>query len=63
MAESLTRLQYTVTFLSVMWAFGQLVASVVAWGFIANFSCDPSASPGECAKGANMGWRYTFYAL
>ncbi|KAI5888960.1 MFS general substrate transporter [Schizophyllum commune H4-8] len=55
--------QYTVTFLSVMWAFGQLVASVVAWGFIANFSCDPSILPGECAKGANMGWRYTFYAL
>ncbi|KAL1704300.1 major facilitator superfamily domain-containing protein [Schizophyllum commune] len=55
--------QYTVTFLSVMWAFGQLVASVVAWGFIANFSCDPSTSPGECAENANMGWRYTFYAL
>uniref|UniRef100_D8QAY0 Major facilitator superfamily (MFS) profile domain-containing protein n=1 Tax=Schizophyllum commune (strain H4-8 / FGSC 9210) TaxID=578458 RepID=D8QAY0_SCHCM len=54
---------YTVTFLSVLWASGQLVASVVAWGFIANFSCDSSASPGECAKGTNMGWRYTFYAL
>ncbi|KAL1661254.1 major facilitator superfamily domain-containing protein [Schizophyllum commune] len=59
----LKRLQYTVTFLSVMWAFGQLVASVVAWGFIANFPCNPSASSEECAKGANMGWRYTFYAL
>ncbi|KAL1704299.1 major facilitator superfamily domain-containing protein [Schizophyllum commune] len=56
-------LQYLLTFLSAAWAAGQLVASVVAWGFIANFSCDADTPQGECSKANNMGWRYTFYLL
>ncbi|KAL1750696.1 major facilitator superfamily domain-containing protein [Schizophyllum commune] len=55
--------QYLLTFLSASWATGQLVASVVAWGFIANFSCDANTPQGDCSKANNMGWRYTFYLL
>ncbi|KAH7920233.1 MFS general substrate transporter [Leucogyrophana mollusca] len=55
--------QWTLTLLSLWWAAGQLVASLVAWIFIANFSCDPSIPDGECTKAQNMGWRYTFYTL
>ncbi|KAG2035762.1 major facilitator superfamily domain-containing protein [Suillus americanus] len=55
--------QWTLTLLSVWWALGQLVASLISWGFISNFSCDPSIPSGQCAKSANMGWRYTVYTL
>ncbi|KAL1727059.1 major facilitator superfamily domain-containing protein [Schizophyllum commune] len=55
--------QYLLTFLSAAWAAGQLVASVVAWGFIAKFSCDADTPQGDCSKANNMGWRYTFYLL
>ncbi|KAG0695128.1 major facilitator superfamily domain-containing protein [Suillus ampliporus] len=55
--------QWTLTLLSVWWALGQLVASLISWGFIANFSCNPSIPSGQCAKSANMGWRYTLGAL
>ncbi|KAG1821035.1 MFS general substrate transporter [Suillus subaureus] len=55
--------QWTLTLLSVWWALGQLVASLISWGFIANFSCIPSIPAGQCAKSANMGWRYTLYTL
>ncbi|KAG2370196.1 major facilitator superfamily domain-containing protein [Suillus spraguei] len=53
--------QWTLTLLSIWWAVGQLVASLIGWGFIANFSCDPSIPSGQCSKSANMGWRYTLY--
>ncbi|KAK2744622.1 hypothetical protein FQN57_004227 [Myotisia sp. PD_48] len=52
------------TLLSVWWPIGQLIASLIAWGFIPNFSCDdglPSClnSPAPCcSKEDNMGWRY-----
>jgi MFS family permease len=55
--------QWTLTLLSVWWALGQLVASLISWGFIANFSCNPSIPAGQCPKSANMGWRYTLYTL
>lgn len=55
--------QWTLTLLSVWWALGQLVASLISWGFIANFSCNPSIPSGQCATSANMGWRYTLYTL
>ncbi len=32
--------QYLLTLLSVFWSLGQLLASLVAWAFIANYSCD-----------------------
>ncbi|EST05192.1 Major facilitator superfamily [Kalmanozyma brasiliensis GHG001] len=61
--------QYLLTLLSVFWSLGQLLASLVAWAFIANYSCDGNQTntPGEntvpCDVSRNMGWRYTFYTL
>ncbi|CAO1625567.1 unnamed protein product [Sympodiomycopsis kandeliae] len=59
--------QWLLTLLSVFWALGQLLASLVAWPLIANFSCngsnsDPTAN-GPCNTAENMGWRYLFYTL
>lgn len=59
------------TMLSVFWPFGQLLGSLVAWGFLPNFSCDETlpacsaVSGGEacCTKGSNMGWRYLNYTM
>jgi len=51
--------QWTLTLLSAWWALGQLIASVIAWGFIGNYSCDPATPVGKCLKADNMGWRYT----
>jgi hypothetical protein len=53
--------QWTLTLLSAWWAVGQLVASVIAWGFIGNFSCSTDTPVGQCHKADNMGWRYTLY--
>ncbi|KAI0314336.1 major facilitator superfamily domain-containing protein [Amylostereum chailletii] len=55
--------QWLLTLLSAWWALGQLFASLIAWAFIGNFSCDDSIAAGECPKADNMGWRYTFYTL
>ncbi|KAF2091246.1 MFS general substrate transporter [Saccharata proteae CBS 121410] len=53
------------TLLSVWWPVGQLIASLIAWGFIPNYSCASDASPcgtspgpGCCSKANNWGWRY-----
>ncbi|KAL9940389.1 hypothetical protein V8E36_001094 [Tilletia maclaganii] len=53
--------QNLLTLLSVYWAIGQLIASLIAWAFIANYSCADSAV--ECLRADNPGWRYTFYTL
>ncbi|KAF8344753.1 major facilitator superfamily domain-containing protein [Amanita rubescens] len=49
--------QWTLTLLSAWWAVGQVVASLISWGFIAHYSCP---SVGQCPKSENMGWRYSF---
>lgn len=59
--------QWLLTLLSVFWALGQLLGSLVAWPLIANYSCagsnsDPTAG-GPCNPADNMGWRYTLYLL
>jgi hypothetical protein len=46
--------------LSFWWCIGQVVASVVAWGLIGNYSC---ADASDCPRSSNMGWRYTFFTL
>ncbi|EAS33477.2 sugar transporter [Coccidioides immitis RS] len=48
------------TMLSVWWPVGQLIGSLVAWGFIPNYSC-PSGVP--CRREDNMGWRYLTITL
>ncbi|PWY99427.1 MFS general substrate transporter [Testicularia cyperi] len=62
--------QYLLTLLSVFWSLGQLLASLVAWAFIANYSCDgnqsntvQNADTVACDVSQNMGWRYLFYTL
>lgn len=55
--------QYLLTFLSIWWAIGQVVASLIAWVFIANYGCE-SPPPGEfCSRDENWGWRYTYFTL
>ncbi|KAL9103246.1 MAG: hypothetical protein Q9163_001697 [Psora crenata] len=54
------------TLLSIWWPIGQLISSLIAWGFLTNYKCSssltacPVAAPGEacCSKSMNMGWRY-----
>ncbi|KAG8990942.1 hypothetical protein FRB90_001537 [Tulasnella sp. 427] len=48
--------QYLLTVLSIWWAFGQLLASLVAWAILPDRSCPQTAT--SCAKKDNMGWRY-----
>lgn len=63
--------QYLLTLLSVFWSLGQLFASLIAWAFIANYTCRGSNLTsstyyqdfGGCDASENMGWRYTFYTL
>ncbi|KAI9746961.1 MAG: hypothetical protein M1835_002284 [Candelina submexicana] len=59
------------TMLSVWWPVGQLIASLIAWGFIPNYSCSadlkscnvsPRGAP-CCNKASNMGWRYFVITL
>lgn len=51
---------YLICRLSFWWCIGQVVASVIAWGLIGNYSC---ASASDCTRENNMGWRYTFFTM
>ncbi|KAL4072455.1 major facilitator superfamily domain-containing protein [Scleroderma yunnanense] len=53
--------QYLLTVLSIWWAVGQLVGSLVAWPLISNFSCP--AAPAPCPTSSNKGWRYYLFAM
>uniref|UniRef100_D8Q366 Major facilitator superfamily (MFS) profile domain-containing protein n=1 Tax=Schizophyllum commune (strain H4-8 / FGSC 9210) TaxID=578458 RepID=D8Q366_SCHCM len=56
--------QYLLTVLSIWWAFGQLLGSLVAWPLIGNYSCEvPESGPANCPRSANMGWRYFLFAM
>jgi MFS family permease len=51
------------TLLSVFWPVGNLIASLLAWAYIPNFSCPSNTPLGQCAKEDNMGWRYLILTL
>jgi MFS family permease len=51
------------TLLSIFWPIGQLISSLVAWGFIPNYSCPEDLEPGTCPRSENMGWRYFVLTL
>ncbi|KAF9022536.1 MFS general substrate transporter [Hymenopellis radicata] len=53
--------QYLLTVLSMWWAFGQLLGSLIAWALIGNFSCEDGAVP--CRRQDNQGWRYFLFAM
>ncbi|KAJ7621375.1 major facilitator superfamily domain-containing protein [Roridomyces roridus] len=64
--------QYLLTLLSLWWAVGQVVASLISWVFLAKFSCDPSlvgvqvlpdGSLYRCDNTNNNGWRYSYYTM
>ncbi|KAK6359392.1 hypothetical protein TWF696_000552 [Orbilia brochopaga] len=52
--------QWTLTLLSVWWAAGQIVASLIAWPLIGNFSCPDEDN---CTRANNMGWRYFIFSM
>ncbi|KAJ6028896.1 membrane transporter [Penicillium canescens] len=52
--------QWLLTLLAGWWGIGQTVAGLVAWGFMANYSCPLDGSI-PCTNSNNMGWRYLFY--
>ncbi|TCD65333.1 MFS sugar transporter [Steccherinum ochraceum] len=54
--------QYLLTVLSIWWAFGQLIGSLIAWPLIANFSC-AGTEPSTCPRSENQGWRYFMYTM
>lgn len=51
------------TLLSLFWPVGNLVASLLAWAYIPNFSCSSDTPLGLCRKEDNMGWRYLILTL
>ncbi|KAI0920327.1 MFS sugar transporter [Taiwanofungus camphoratus] len=53
--------QYLLTILSIWWSVGQLVASLIAWPLVANFSCPENAK--SCTRSEDMGWRYLLFTL
>ncbi|KJA13429.1 hypothetical protein HYPSUDRAFT_195756 [Hypholoma sublateritium FD-334 SS-4] len=54
--------QYLLTVLSIWWAFGQLIGSLIAWPLIGNFSC-PTSAHSSCKRSENEGWRYFLFTM
>lgn len=48
--------QWLLTSLSGWWNMGQLIVSLIAWVFLANFSCPTDSTPETCKRSENMGW-------
>ncbi|KAJ7176818.1 MFS general substrate transporter [Mycena filopes] len=64
--------QYLLTLLSLWWAVGQVVASLISWVFLAKYSCDATlvgklvladGSLYQCDNTNNNGWRYSYYTM
>ncbi|KAI9725633.1 MAG: hypothetical protein M1828_002918 [Chrysothrix sp. TS-e1954] len=61
----------TLTLLSIWWPVGALLASLIGWGFIPQYSCtstlDSCMTNGNvqpcCGYDNNKGWRYTVWTL
>ncbi|KAI0509060.1 major facilitator superfamily domain-containing protein [Xylaria bambusicola] len=48
--------QYLLTVLSVDWALAQVIANLISWGLLSNFTCDITDT--NCTRSKNIGWRY-----
>ncbi|KAL2214403.1 transporter [Sarocladium strictum] len=48
--------QYLLTILSIDWAFAQVLANLVAWPLLGNFTCQQTEE--TCTRSQNLGWRY-----
>ncbi|CAF1574170.1 unnamed protein product [Adineta ricciae] len=55
-----SKYQWSLTFMACWWGVGQMIAGLVAWPFLANYSCKADE---VCTNANNSGWRYTFYTL
>jgi MFS family permease len=70
--------RYLLPLLSIFQPIGVVICSVLAYGFIPNYSCSPNFSEGKralpacsptntgkacCTKVSNMGWRYLLFTL
>jgi MFS family permease len=55
--------QYLLTVLSIWWAVGQLIGSLVAWPLLGNFSCQFTTGTSVCLASQNRGWRYFQYTM
>jgi len=55
--------QYLLTVLSIWWAFGQLIGSLIAWPLISNFSCPQASAATSCPRSENQGWRYFLFTM
>ncbi|EQL01772.1 membrane transporter [Ophiocordyceps sinensis CO18] len=53
--------QFLLTILSIDWALAQVIANLVAWPLLGNYTCAEGQKP--CARGDNMGWRYFVLAM
>ncbi|KAK3341245.1 major facilitator superfamily domain-containing protein [Lasiosphaeria hispida] len=51
--------QFLLTTLSVNWSIAQVVAALVAWPLLGNFTCELRTA---CPMSENMGWRYFLIA-
>ncbi|KAF1943026.1 MFS general substrate transporter [Clathrospora elynae] len=70
--------RYLLPLLSIFQPIGVVICSILAYGFIPNYSCSPNFSEGDralpacsvvasgepcCTKASNMGWRYLLFTL
>jgi MFS family permease len=70
--------RYLLPLLSIFQPLGVVICSVIAYGFIPNYSCSPNFSEGDialpsckavsageacCSRESNMGWRYLLFTL
>lgn len=58
--------QYLLTLLSVFWSLGQLMASLIGWGFIARWHCVDAQCFVKNGNGwvtDNVGWRYFNFTI
>jgi MFS family permease len=70
--------RYLLPLLSIFQPLGVVICSLIAYGFIPNYSCTPNFSEGDlalpscnlvsvgeacCTKDSNMGWRYLLFTL
>lgn len=53
--------KWILTVMSFWWSLGQIVANLISWGLISNYSCDDTAP--VCLKADNMGWRYFLFTM
>lgn len=53
--------KWLLTAMASWWSLGQLVANLVSWPLLGNYSCDDALS--VCYKADNKGWRYFLYTM